>query len=220
MGPIKNWISFLWYFFFWNWNGAIFSFVSRLIPCIALEYWKYWRLRTKWPVFCRLTFWNQRAWLKIWTFLFKVHGGLFPRVQLATSHYLNQWWLLSLMPNVTERLFHGLVQDCSAVSPLLMPWRYCSLALSHCIVLHLLAQVLNLKHPHIPLIGGWYLSQITLYWEFPSFLTHWPLGDLNVILKMWFSILFYWQVSSDFLMIMPSDECHRTLLIISQHWCR
>ena len=36
-------------------------------------------------------------------------------------------------------------------------------------------------------------------------LTHWPLGDLDVILKMEFSILFYWMVSSDFLMIMPSD---------------
>ena len=52
------------------------------------------------------------------------------------------------------------------------------------------------------------------------FTTHWPLGDLNVILKMQFSILFYWMVSSDLLMIMPSDECHRTLLMISQHWVR
>ena len=51
-------------------------------------------------------------------------------------------------------------------------------------------------------------------------LTHWPLGDLNVILKMWFSILFFWLLSSDLLMIMPSDECHRTLLMISQHWFR
>ena len=51
-------------------------------------------------------------------------------------------------------------------------------------------------------------------------LTHWPLGDLDAILKMEFSILFYWLVSSDNLMIMPSDECHRTLLMISQHWFR
>ena len=49
-------------------------------------------------------------------------------------------------------------------------------------------------------------------------LTHWPLEDLNMILKMEFSILFYWLVSLDLLMIMPSDECHRTLLMISQHW--
>ena len=53
-----------------------------------------------------------------------------------------------------------------------------------------------------------------------SCLTHWLLGDLDAILKMEFSILFYWLVSSDLLMIMPSDECHRTLLMISQHWFR
>ena len=32
--------------------------------------------------------------------------------------------------------------------------------------------------------------------------------------------LVYWLVSSDLLMIMASDECHRTLLMISQHWFR
>ena len=38
-------------------------------------------------------------------------------------------------------------------------------------------------------------------------LTHWPLGDLNVILKMEFSILFYWLVSShdNALQWMPHD---------------
>ena len=46
------------------------------------------------------------------------------------------------------------------------------------------------------------------------------LGDLDGILKMEFSILFYWLVSSDLLMIMPSDECQRTLLMIRQHWFR
>ena len=51
-------------------------------------------------------------------------------------------------------------------------------------------------------------------------LTHWPLGDLNAIPKMEFSILFYWLESSDLLMIMPSDECVRTLLMIRQHWFR
>ena len=51
-----------------------------------------------------------------------------------------------------------------------------------------------------------------------NYLTHWSLGDLNVILKMQFSVLFYWLVSSDLLMIMPSDECHRALLMISQDW--
>ena len=51
-------------------------------------------------------------------------------------------------------------------------------------------------------------------------LTHWPLGDLDLILKNWFSILFYWLVSWDLCMIMPSDECHRALLMISQQWFR
>ena len=40
-------------------------------------------------------------------------------------------------------------------------------------------------------------------------LTHWPLGDLNVFLKMQSSILLYLFVSSKLLMIMSSDECHR-----------
>ena len=54
-------------------------------------------------------------------------------------------------------------------------------------------------------------------------LTHWPLGDLDVILKIWFSIWFNWLLSSDLCMIMSSDNCHRsdrTLLMISQHWFR
>ena len=48
-------------------------------------------------------------------------------------------------------------------------------------------------------------------------LTHWPLGDVDAIFKMQFSFIFYWLVSSDFLIIMPSDECQGTLLMISQH---
>ena len=51
-------------------------------------------------------------------------------------------------------------------------------------------------------------------------LTHWPLWDLNVILKILPPILLYWLVSSNLLMIMWSDGCHRTLLMISQHWFR
>ena len=52
-------------------------------------------------------------------------------------------------------------------------------------------------------------------------LTHCPLGDLDVIVKMEFSILFYWLVSSNFPMIMSSDECHRVLLMIQvMAWCR
>ena len=45
-------------------------------------------------------------------------------------------------------------------------------------------------------------------------LTKWSLGEPNVILKMLFLSLFYWCVSSD-LMMMPSEECQRTLLMIS-----
>ena len=51
-------------------------------------------------------------------------------------------------------------------------------------------------------------------------ITYWPLGDLDVILKMWSSILLYLLVSSNLLMMMSSDECHRTLLMISQHCFR
>ena len=56
--------------------------------------------------------------------------------------------------------------------------------------------------------------------DYLSRLTHWPLGDLDAILKLQFSILFYWLVSSHHPMVMPSDECHGTSPIISQHWFR
>ena len=51
-----------------------------------------------------------------------------------------------------------------------------------------------------------------------SSLTHWPLGDLDAILKLQFSILFYWLVPSHHLIIMPWGECHETSPRISQHW--
>ena len=60
------------------------------------------------------------------------------------------------------------------------------------------------------------LTRCLILWE----LTHWPLGDLDSILKVLSSISFYWLVSSDLLMIMPSDECHGIYLKISQHWFR
>ena len=44
-------------------------------------------------------------------------------------------------------------------------------------------------------------------------LTHWPLGDLGVISKIQISILFYRLVSSEHLMIMPSDQWQSILLI-------
>ena len=46
------------------------------------------------------------------------------------------------------------------------------------------------------------------------------LRDLDSILKVLSSFLFYWLVSSHLLMKMPSDECHGTFLKISQHWFR
>ena len=58
------------------------------------------------------------------------------------------------------------------------------------------------------------------YWPIILGLTHWPLADLSVILKMWYSVLLYWLVPSNLLLIMSSNECHRTLLMISQHWFR
>ena len=57
-------------------------------------------------------------------------------------------------------------------------------------------------------------------------LTHWPLGDLDAILKLQFSISFYWFVSSHHLRIIPWDECQGTSPMISQTlvevmaWCR
>ena len=43
---------------------------------------------------------------------------------------------------------------------------------------------------------------------------------MNAILKMEFSILCYWLVSSDLLMIMPSDECHITWANVDSVPCR
>ena len=48
-------------------------------------------------------------------------------------------------------------------------------------------------------------------------LTHWCLGYLHAILKIQFRIVFYLLVFSD-LMIMSPDECHGTLLLISQYF--
>ena len=55
-------------------------------------------------------------------------------------------------------------------------------------------------------------------------LTHWPLKDLDAILDMQFSHLVHWLVSSDLFMILPSDQCHRTWLMMStlvqaMAWC-
>ena len=54
----------------------------------------------------------------------------------------------------------------------------------------------------------------------PCYLDHWPQGDLNLILKMQYSVLFCWWISSNLLITKPLDECHGTWLMISQHWLR
>ena len=58
-----------------------------------------------------------------------------------------------------------------------------------------------------------------------NMLTHWSLGDLDVIVHMQFPILFNWLASSDLLIIIPSDECHKVLtddkstLVQVMAWC-
>ena len=56
-------------------------------------------------------------------------------------------------------------------------------------------------------------------------LTHWPLGDLDAILKLQFLILCYWLVSSDLLMIMHPDgtpwdlKDDKSTLVQVMAWC-
>ena len=47
-----------------------------------------------------------------------------------------------------------------------------------------------------------------------------PCEILDAIFQMQISILFYLLISSNHLIIKPWEECHRTLLIIRQHWSR
>ena len=68
-----------------------------------------------------------------------------------------------------------------------------------------------------------HLSQccdVDALWKEDCWLTHWPLGDLDVILKLQFSISFDWLVSSHRLRLMPRDECQGTSPMINQHWFR
>ena len=53
-----------------------------------------------------------------------------------------------------------------------------------------------------------------------STLTHWPQGNLNEILDKWSSSFFLWLMSEVSLIKLSSDECHWTLLTLSQHWFR
>ena len=70
--------------------------------------WTQWG-RDKMAAIFQRTFSNAFSWMKIYKFKLRFHWSLFPRVQLtifqhwfrwwlvagqATSHYLNQWWLV------------------------------------------------------------------------------------------------------------------------------
>ena len=57
-------------------------------------------------------------------------------------------------------------------------------------------------------------------WCWFNLLTHWSLRDLGMILKIQFSVFFYSLASSDLPVIILCNECHWTLLVISQHWFR
>ena len=58
------------------------------------------------------------------------------------------------------------------------------------------------------------------WWNSGSDLTHWPLGDLKIFFKMSFSNSYPesipWAIPAKLL----SEVCHRTPLMISQHWFR
>ena len=109
----------------------------------------------------------------------------------------------------------GLVQDCS-ISSVIAYWipNYIDDSVKE-------SSASNLKTPlsctdpsaiwHLK----WHFIRPLLLDQMCRILTHSSQGNLNAILKMEFSILFYWLVSSDLLMIMPSDECHKAFLIIS-----
>ena len=52
-----------------------------------------------------------------------------------------------------------------------------------------------------------------------SLLTHCPLGDVELILKVWFSKSLY-RIVAWVLVKLLLAECHKTSLMISQHWFR
>ena len=91
--------------------------VLELLPLYRSNFLSIWRLglplthwgRDKMDVISQTTFSSAFSWMKIFEFRLKFHWSLFLRVQLtifqhwfrkrlgavqATSHYLNQWWLI------------------------------------------------------------------------------------------------------------------------------
>ena len=53
-----------------------------------------------------------------------------------------------------------------------------------------------------------------------NYLTQWPLGDVAIVLKVWFSNSLYWIVAWAFAVELLSNEYHRTSLMRSQRWFR
>ena len=70
-------------------NGSRSVYIKSL-----LTHWG----RDKMAAIFQTTVSNGFSWMKMYEFRLKFHWSLFPRVQItifqATSHYLNQWWLV------------------------------------------------------------------------------------------------------------------------------
>ena len=64
-------------------------------PITPLTHWGSDKMAAK----LRTTILNAFSWMKIYELRLRFHRSLFPRIQLTilpvTSHYLNQWWLVS-----------------------------------------------------------------------------------------------------------------------------
>ena len=73
------------------------------------------------------------------------------------------------------------------------------------------------------MISNWFVCRIIRQCKFGlislcpycSSLTHWPLGDLDAILKLQFSVFFYWLVSSHLLLIYD-----KSTLVQVMAWCQ
>ena len=67
--------------------------------------------------------------------------------------------------------------------------------------------------------GGHYSSMPQLQHSTALWLTHWPLGYVTIILKVWFSYFCYGLNLGALSTKLLSGACHKTQLI-SQHWFR
>ena len=89
----------------WHWGKHTFTPLSVKKPRKMLTHWD----RDKMAAIFQTTFSNAFSWMKMCKFWLRFLWGLFTRVQLtilqhwfrkwlgavqATSHYLNQWWLV------------------------------------------------------------------------------------------------------------------------------